>query len=494
VTLTGLVRAAAERWPDRPALIDGPTGTVTTFAELLAAIPAAAAHLAAAGAAPGTAVGLVGPNSPAWVVALHGALATGAAVAPLNPAGTTGELAAQLDRAGAVAVVADPAVVPRLTGDRPVIAWDELARPSTGTPAPPAELPADDPGAVAVLPFSSGTTGLPKAVRLTHRNLVANLDQHRAVQRLGPGDVLCAIVPFFHSYGLTLVLHNALVHGAALVTLPRFDRDALLDLAATHGITRLHVAPPVLAALDTAPDGAEKALATVQVAVCGAAPLDPVLAERVSRRYGFPVVQGYGMTEASPGTHFTPDDRWTEVPAGSVGWLVPGTEARLEPMDGREDGAGELWLRGPQVTPGYLDDPTATAATLVDGWLRTGDVVTVDDEGRFWVVDRVKELIKYKGYQVAPAELEALLTGHPAVADAAVVGVPDPAAGELPKAYVVPAGALDDGELLAWVAERVAPYKRIRLVEQVDAIPRSPAGKILRRVLRDRRLTAPPGG
>jgi acyl-CoA synthetase (AMP-forming)/AMP-acid ligase II len=487
VTLTEHVLATAARAGDAPALIDGPTGETVSYAELAGRVTAAAARLRAFGVGPGDVVGLVGPNRPGWVVALHGALAAGATVAPLNPACTADELAAMLSATGATLVLADPSVddrVHKAAGAAGVVGFDDLTGRSGETlPAPVA------PDAVAVLPFSSGTTGLPKAVRLTHANLVANLEQHRPLQRIGPGDVLCAVVPFFHSYGLTVVLHAALTSGAAVVTLPRFDPDTYRSAIRTHGVTRLHVAPPVLRALADAPTD-DGALASVQVAVCGAAPLDPALAARVTARYGFPVVQGYGLTEASPGTHFTPDDRWTAVPAGSVGWLVPGTEARIQPIgddDPTGDARGELWIRGPQVMAGYLDNPVATAETVdAEGWLRTGDVAVVDGEGRFAIVDRVKELIKYKGYQVPPAELEAVLAGHPAVRDAAVVGVADPVAGELPKAFVVVDGELDADALMAWVAERVAPYKRIRVVERVDTIPRSPAGKILRRALRDR--------
>jgi acyl-CoA synthetase (AMP-forming)/AMP-acid ligase II len=511
VTLTGLVLGSAARHGDAPALIDGASGETTTYAALAGRVAGAAARLAALGVRPGDVVGLVGLNGPAWVVALHGALAAGATVAPLNPACTVDELAGLLGSAGAVAALVDPAVDDRvekaaaLAGTGLVARLDELTGPAGAELPPPV-----DPATVAVLPFSSGTTGLPKGVLLTHRNLVANIEQHRELQRLGPGDVLCAVIPFFHSYGLTLVLHAALAHGAAVVTLPRFDLDAYLAAIATHRVTRLHVAPPVLRALAGAPARAEEALASVQVAVCGAAPLDPALAAGITERYGFPVIQGYGLTEAAPGTHFTPDDRWRSVPPGSVGWLVPGTEGRIEPVaddtagpddagpddagpdDAGPDDAGtatgergELWIRGPQVMAGYHDDPEATAATLdAEGWLRTGDVVRVDDDGVFRIVDRVKELIKYKGYQVPPAELEAVVLGHRSVRDVAVVGVPDAVAGELPKAVVVADDDLDADELMAWVAERVAPYKKIRVVERVDAIPRSPAGKILRRLLR----------
>jgi acyl-CoA synthetase (AMP-forming)/AMP-acid ligase II len=193
------------------------------------------------------------------------------------------------------------------------------------------------------------------------------------------------------------------------------------------------------------------------------------------------------MTEASPGVTWVPDDGTVPCPPGSVGVLVAGTEARVvDPATGADtDGSGELWVRGPQVMAGYLDDPTATAATLVDGWLRTGDIVRIDDAGIVWVVDRLKELIKYKGFQVAPAELEGVILAHPAVVDVGVVGRPDIEAGELPVAWVVTSEPIEEQDLIDWVAARVAPYKKVRAVRFVDAIPRSPAGKILRRQLKE---------
>jgi acyl-CoA synthetase (AMP-forming)/AMP-acid ligase II len=226
----------------------------------------------------------------------------------------------------------------------------------------------------------------------------------------------------------------------------------------------------------------------LRVVISGAAPLDADTAERAGERLGVPIRQGYGMTEASPVTHMAADDGLAAQDPGAIGVLLPATEGRLVDPETLEDadGAGELWIRGPQVMRGYLADDAATAATLVeDGWLRTGDVARVDDAGVFRIVDRVKELIKYKGYQVPPAELEALLLGHPAVTDAAVIPARDGAGEEVPKACVVAAGDLDPDELMAWVAERVAPYKRIRAVELVEEIPRSASGKILRRLLRD---------
>jgi acyl-CoA synthetase (AMP-forming)/AMP-acid ligase II len=430
---------------------------------------------------------LLSPNVPAWPVAFHAALSLGAVVTPLNPLQTPGELASQLRDAGARLVVAAPPLLgaagaaAALAGGPAVLGLDELA----GTHEPPAV--AIDPGDLAVLPYSSGTTGLPKGVVLDHRALVADLAQSHAIHGIGATDVAAGVLPFFHAMG-QWAMNLSLAYGAAVVTLPRFELPAFLAAVQEHRITVAHVVPPIVLALANAPVVDDYDLSSLRFVACGAAPLDEAMALRAETRIGCVVRQGFGMTEAGPVTHIPGDDRLEECPAGSIGWLVPNTEARVvDPATGEDtDGPGEMWLRGPQLMRGYLHDAEATARTLTaDGWLRTGDLVEVDDDGTFRVVDRLKELIKYKAYQVAPAELEALLRTHPAVADAAVVPVQDPVCGEVPKACVVLRDELDADALMAWVAERVAPYKRIRAVEVLDAIPRSPSGKILRRMLRE---------
>ncbi len=481
-----VVGGAAARG-DAPALIDGSTGTVTTYAELAAQVRGAAAALDAAGVRRGDTVALLAPNLPAWPVAFHAALSLGAVVTPLNPLQTPAELGTQLRDAGARVLIAAPAMLEparaaaALAGDPAVLGLGDLA----GSGTPPAV--ALDPGDLAVLPYSSGTTGLPKGVLLEHRALVADLAQTHPVHGIGATDVVAGVLPFFHSMG-QWAMNLSLAHGAAVVTLPRFELPAFLAAVQEHRITVAHVVPPIVLALAHAPIVDEYDLSSLRFVACGAAPLDEGMALRAEARIGCRVRQGFGMTEAGPTTHIPADDRLEECPAGSIGWLVPNTEARVvDPATGEDtDGTGEMWLRGPQLMRGYLHDADATARTLTtDGWLRTGDLVEVDDDGTFRVVDRLKELIKYKAYQVAPAELEALLRTHPAVADAAVVPLQDPACGEVPKACVVLRDELDGDALMAWVAERVAPYKRIRAVEVLDALPRSPSGKILRRLLRD---------
>jgi acyl-CoA synthetase (AMP-forming)/AMP-acid ligase II len=486
VALGRYVLGGAAARGDKPALIDGPSGAVTTYAELAQRVEAVAAALAADGIGAGDAVGLLAPNCVDWPVAFHAVIALGAVVTAINPLLTPGEIAKQLESAGAKAAIAAEPLVPAAAGAGLAHVYSLTKLPTAGgAPGAPPVDPAND---IAALPFSSGTTGLSKGVMLTHRNLVANLEQIRGVHRVDEHDVLIGALPFFHIYGQTVVVNLGLSQGATIVVMPRFDMVQFLDLLERHRVTRAHIAPPVVLGLAKAP-GVEGREFALRVVISGAAPLDADTANRASERIGAPVRQGYGMTEASPVTHFAADEQLGDQDPGAIGYLVGSTEGRLVDPASEEDtdGPGEIWIRGPQVMRGYLGDADATAATLnADGWLRTGDVARIDDDGVWRIVDRVKELIKYKGYQVPPAELEALLIGHPAVADAAVIPIPDEAGGEAPKACVVAAGELDPDELMAWVAERVAPYKRIRAVELVDEIPRSASGKILRRLLRDR--------
>lgn len=495
VTLTASVLSRAVRLGDKAALVDGATGETISYRSLLDRVQRAGALLRRLGVEVGDVIALVAHNQPSWAIAYYGSVAAGAAVTPLNPVLTTREMQTQLAASRASILVADSAVMDKArqaagaAGTPTVLSLEDLA---DAPPAPPDEThrlgdgaSLDPRSALAALPYSSGTTGLPKGVMLTHRNLVANLVQHDGVYPVTTEDVFLAVLPFFHIYGLSIILNAGLRQGATVVTLPRFDLDGWLETIERHRVTWLHVAPPMVVALAARQGAGGHDLSSVRHAVSGAAPLDAEVGRRAEAIIGCRIGQGYGMTEASPGTHFVPADQVDAVPAGSVGYLLPNTEARVVAIDSADDttNAGELWVRGPQVMAGYLDDPVATAAALdSDGWLRTGDVVRIE-HGVFFVVDRVKELIKYKGYQVPPAELEALLLSHEGVTDAAVVAVPDPAAGEIPKAFVVACSPLDPETLMAWVAERVAPYKRIRAVELVDVLPKSPSGKILRRVL-----------
>jgi 4-coumarate--CoA ligase len=434
-------------------------------------------------------------------VALAGGTATTA-----NALFTAHELATQLVDSRATTLLAGPEILPTaLAAAREARIAVRTLRPSDGVPSlddlierggPVPDPPPDPATTIVSLPYSSGTTGTSKGVMLTHRNLVANLVQVEGPWGLAPkGEATVAILPFFHIYGQTALMGHALRRGATVVTMPRFELEGYLALTERHRATFGFIAPPVALALARHPAVAEHDLSSLRWLLSGAAPLDAELEAEVAERLGCAMAQGYGMTEASPVTHSW--DVARPVIRGTVGPPIASTEVRVvDPASGEdvETGRpGELWIRGPQVMAGYRGRPEATAATVdADGWLRTGDVATVEEGGAARIVDRLKELIKYKGYQVAPAELEAVLLGHPDVADACVIPVTDAEAGEIPKAFVVlRSGASAGGdEIMAFVAERVAPHKRVRACEEIDAIPKSASGKILRRVLIERERRA----
>ena len=289
---------------------------------------------------------------------------------------------------------------------------------------------------------------------------------------------------------MQVLMNGALAQGGKVVTMPRFDLEQFLSLCQENKIKRGFVVPPVVLALAKHPLVDKYDLSSVKSLFSGAAPLGAELADEAAKRLDCEVVQGYGMTELSPVSHSTPDGHYKP---GTIGLLIPNTECRIvDPETGKDlgqDEDGEIWVRGPQVMPGYLNNETATKDTIDDdGWLHTGDIGHIDADGHFTIVDRLKELIKYKGFQVPPAELEALLVTHPAVADAAVIGIPDDEAGELPKAFITlkPGAEASEDDIKSFVASEVATYKQLRLVEFIDEIPKSASGKILRRLLRDK--------
>ncbi|MFI9584524.1 4-coumarate--CoA ligase family protein [Streptomyces sp. NPDC052236] len=514
-----LGRATAAGYGDLVALIDGVNGTTVTYSQLDTYHRRIAAALADAGLRKGDVLALHSPNTIAYPAAFYGATRAGATVTTIHPLSTAEEFAQQLRDSSArwiitvspllevarraaelVAGIKEIFVCDRAEGHVSVL--DMLA---STAPEPAITIdPSDD---IAVLPYSSGTTGLPKGVMLTHRSIATNLEQLAPMLTMGPGDRILAVLPFFHIYGLTALMNAPLRNGATVVVLPRFELGGFLSAIQNHRINALYVAPPVVLALAKHPAVDEYDLSSLEYIVSAAAPLDARLAQACAARLGLPpVLQAYGMTELSPGTHAVPLSAAEPAP-GSVGKLLPNTEMRILALDdpGTDLGVGEqgeIAIRGPQVMAGYLGRPDATADMIdAEGWLHTGDVGYVDADGWLFVVDRVKELIKYKGFQVAPAELEALLLAHEGIADAAVIGVLDADENEIPKACVVRrqaaegafegiAGELTDelteDEILAYVAERVAPYKRIRRVEFIGSVPRAASGKILRRELRDR--------
>ncbi len=493
---------------DEVAIIDGPSGRSLTYGELLGAIKIFAGALVQRGMESGEVLAIVSPNLPEYAVVMHGAMYAGGTVTTINPTYTASEIVKQLENSKATRLVSISLFEPVLKEIqeryplKEVILIDgglneEQASTSLGATAlkdmmaaePLGEqAPVDVNSHIAVLPYSSGTTGLPKGVMASHANLTVNTNQADAMVQFENTDSTIAVLPFFHIYGLQIILNCTLRAGGKLVTQPRFDLEEFLGLIQTHKITRLYLVPPIILALANHPIVDNYDLSSVNLITSGAAPLSGELVEAVRKRMGVEVIQGYGMTELSPLSHACL--RGSKKP-GSIGQLTPSTECRIVSVETGEDVApgedGELLIRGPQVMMGYLNNPEATAETIdSEGWLHTGDIGHTDKDEEFYIVDRSKELIKYKGFQISPAELEGLLLTHPGVADAGVIGIPDEEAGEVPKAFVVlkEKGSVSEQDLKDFVAKEVAAFKRLAAVEFVDEIPKSQTGKILRRLLK----------
>lgn len=508
ISVTEYVLRHADRLADKAALIDGPSGRTMTFGELAGAIRATSAGLAERGLVKGDVFAIYSPNIPEYAVIFNAVASAGGINTTINPLYTVGELAKQLNDCKARFLVTVPMFLDNALEAAKISSVEEVfvfgqdeagngATPFSSLVRPdlePAKVDIDPSTDLCVLPYSSGTTGLPKGVMLTHRNVVANLYQCDGMvgfDGFTESDTIIGVLPFFHIYGMVVIMKLALGNGATVVSMPRFDMEGFLTLMQKYKVTVAPLVPPIVLGLAKHPIVANYDLSSLRLVFSGAAPLGGELAQEVSERLKCPVVQGYGMTEASPVTHLTPTNG--PIKAGAVGLIVPNTEVKLADL---ETGAplppnqeGEVCIRGPQIMQGYLNRPDATAESI-DGeaWYHTGDIGYVDDDGYFYIVDRVKELIKYKGMQVAPAELEALLITHPDIADVAVVPKPDEEAGEIPKAYVVvKEGKEANAEaVMHFVAERVAPHKRVRLVEFTNEIPKSASGKILRRMLVER--------
>jgi acyl-CoA synthetase (AMP-forming)/AMP-acid ligase II len=499
----------------RIALIDPATGAETTYGALRAQVDAFAGALAARGVDADTVIGLLCPNVPAFATVFHGALRLGAIVTTINSLYTPGEIEKQLTDAGATWLITVSPLLPQaeaaaaavgIPAERLIVLDGAEGHPNLREllteQATPPEVHFDPATHVAVLPYSSGTTGIPKGVMLSHRNLVANVAQCVPNMNLDADDRVLAVLPFFHIYGMTVLLNLALRKRASLVTMPRFDLVDFLTNIQKFSCTYLYIAPPIAVALAKHPVVDQFDISSVHTVFSGAAPLDGETAEIAGRRINARMLQGYGMSELSPvshAMHFSRDD----VPVSSVGATLPNEVCKIVDTETGEeitafeaDGKtrpGELWIKGPNVMLGYLNRPDATAETIdEDGFLHTGDVAVYHEGGYFSIVDRAKELIKYHGYQIAPAELEALLLSHPQIMDAAVIGVLDDDKQEIPKAFIVaaPDSGLAAEDVMAFVAENVAPHKKVRRVEFIEAIPKSTSGKILRKDLRARETAA----
>jgi acyl-CoA synthetase (AMP-forming)/AMP-acid ligase II len=502
------VLSACRKFGGKTAVVDtscAPARRIS-YTEYGSLVEALAQGLVAAGVKPGERVAIFLPNCWEFAAAYHAATLAGATPSPLNPSYKEREVRYQLETSGARVLVSDGALISgfnleglpelkRVYTTRHAAAganeFSELLRPTTSTlpsPEKPPEL------MLAALPFSSGTTGLPKGVMLTHYNLVVNV-----YQLVGPHaapftaqEICLCFLPLYHIYGLNVVLNPCLMLGCTLVLMPRFDPARAVQLLTEEGITFMPLVPPVLNVFcQAAEGGAFPRQHRIKWVKSGAAPLAPELAKRFTSLTGIKIAQGYGMTEASPVTHVGFEQGPLYNPT-SIGQPVALTDCRLLGELETEVGVGEigeLVMRGPQFMLGYWKSPESTADVLRDGWYYSGDVARRDENGLYYIVDRRKEMIKYKGFPVAPAEVESVLLEHPAVRDCGVVGKQDDAAGEIPCAFIVlcegvPSTDKTKAEICGYVGERLTGYKQPREVRFVTAIPRNPSGKILRRELR----------
>ncbi len=514
IVLHDAVLAACRQYASRTAIVDTSLQPPLrlSYAEYGERVERVARGLTGSGVRPGEVVAIYLANSWEFAVAYHAATLAGAIPTLLNPSYREREVRFQLEDSGAVALVTDgPLIAPMNAGAMNLrgipklrklyctrqqaggsIPFSDLFQPrATGLPDPTADARTT----LAALPYSSGTTGLPKGVMLSHHNLVAN-----AYQRIPPGeeiapvkeDITLCFLPLYHIYGLNVILNPTLLVGGSVILMPRFDVEKTCALLASERVTFLPMVPPVMNALSHAADkGVFPSEHRVRYGKCGAAPLAPELPRRFEQLTGIRIVQGYGMTEASPVTHMGSLDKELYRP-DTIGHAVAETECRIVDSEGKDAAPGtpgELVMRGPQFMSGYWRNPGASAEVLRDGWYWSGDVAVRDEGGFYRIVDRSKEMIKYKGFPIAPAEVEAVLMEHAAVRDCGVIGRSDDDAGEIPIAFIVARENVETGgrlgsELCGFVAERLTSYKQPREVRFVSAIPRNPSGKILRKDLR----------
>ena len=497
---------ASNKYSDKTAIIDG--DSTYSFSELENFSSRFSGALKNLGILKGDRVGILAPNCAEFVIAFHGITKSGGVVTTINSGYREREIAHQVQDSGCKILVVHESLTQIFSEARSLIKTDVKAIVVTeehGTEGsfwqlvnssePHITSGLDTTNDLAALPYSSGTTGLTKGVMLSHSNLVSNVEQLMGLSggaSMNDKDVILVHLPLFHIYGMNVLMNPCIAAGATQVMMGRFDMEEFLSLIETHRVSKLFTVPPVGLGLSQYPGVTTRDLTCLEFAMFGAAPLSAELQVKISEVLNCAVIQGYGMTESSPVTNID----FTEpglMKAGSIGPAVANTEEKIVDTEDPDkqlgpDEVGELMVRGPQVMLGYFNNPQATEETLTnDGWLHTGDIGKMDEEGYVWVLDRKKELIKYNGFQVPPAELEGLLIEHPEIADAAVIGKPDEESGEIPKAFVVKTAGSDISEdaVMSFVASKVSTFKHVREVEFIDAIPKNPSGKILRRLLKD---------
>ena len=496
--LTSVVLQRVDELGDKSALIDGTSGRALSYNELSSQIKHLAAGLNQRGFKKGDVCAVFCPNLPEYATIFLGVAAVGGVNTTVNSLYSTNDLIHQFTDSRAKFLITIPAFMDRALPAADKCGIEEifvLGEAEGATPfsellkndgiAP--EVTIDPKNDLVALPYSSGTTGLSKGVMLTHENLVSDMVLTTSINTITDKDVLIGVLPFFHIYGMVLILNLAIYRGVTLVTMPRFDLEQFLQIVEKYKITCLNLVPPLVLALSKHSLVDNYDVSSIRLISSGAAPLGQELEQACADRLNCQIYQGYGLTEVAGASHVNtipvPSDK-----VGAVGQVVPNTYSKIiDTESGKELGIneqGEVLIKGPHVMKGYLNNEEATKHCIDgDGWFHTGDIGYADEDGYFFIVDRVKELIKYKAYQVAPAELEAILVSHEAIADAAVIPSPDEEAGEIPKGFIVLSSEISAEEIMKFVAEQVAPHKKIRKIEIVDEIPKSASGKILRRVL-----------
>jgi long-chain acyl-CoA synthetase len=492
-----LARMIEPHDPDKVALVS--QNREITYGRLADETARMRGGLAAAGVEAGDRVAIIGGNHPSFVISYLAALGLGAIAVPLNPASPGPEIEPELAAVEPTVLVLGTArrlgwvegIAERIPTIRTIVVAE--GDPADGEVSMASLLAADpvpivdvDPDDVAALMFTSGTAGPPKAAMLSHRNLAANIEQDLASRdHLEGDDVVYGVLPLFHIFGLNVVLGVGLTVGATIVLVQRFDPATAAESIVRRGITAVPGAPPMWVAFSDLDELPDDTFANVRYAASGASKLPVRVSERFAERFGVEISEGYGLTEASP---IVTSSLGLPVRRGSVGRVLTGQELRLVGDDGSDvpvGDAGMIWVRGDNVFQGYWNDQSATDRVLVDGWLVTGDVGMVDDDGYLYLVDRAKDLIIVSGFNVFPAEVEQVLQTHPDVAECGVVGVPHPHHGEAVKAYVVvrEGADIDEESLIGYALDHLARYKCPTKVLFVDELPRNAAGKLIRREL-----------
>ncbi len=475
-------------------------GRVTTYGALRDQVAAARGAFSAAGVGRGDVVVLLCGNSRYFIVAYLAAVGLGAVACPLNPTSPAPELEKEISAVTPVAVVIEPSAFAAWNGMhasvagsvKSVIATEghRLAEAETFEEMlshAPVDIVDVDESHPAVYMFTSGTAGSPKAAVLTHGNLLSNIGQTNSAERLGPNDVVFGVLPVHHIFGLNVVVGLTLSVGASVVLVQRFDPVSAMETLLERGVTVIPGAPSMWIALAQLDHPTRETFAGVRLALSGASKLPELTAKSLDERFGLKIREGYGLTEASPVVTSSVGTAWFP---GSVGVPVPGCEVRVVDDDAEDvlvGDTGEIWVRGPNVFAGYLNDQEATSRVITpDGWLRTGDVGVIDDDGRLFIVDRAKDLIIVSGFNVFPAEVEDAINTHPDVVESTVIGTAHPHTGESVRAYVVmrPGVHLDEDALIDHCRARLARYKCPSKVLFVDALPRNLVGKVQKYALR----------